>query len=78
MALFLSALSSLLVGIVLLVAPWTVLWEGNVLLQTSSWLRGVLLSPFARGAVSGLGLVNILLAIDEARQLLARPSDHVA
>lgn len=78
MALLLSALSSLLVGIVLLVAPWTVLWDGNVLLQPSSWLRGLLLSPFARGAVSGLGLVNILLAIDEARQLLARPSDHVA
>ncbi|HET7293534.1 MAG TPA: hypothetical protein VFM88_14005 [Vicinamibacteria bacterium] len=78
MALLLSALSSLLVGIVLLVAPWTVLWEGNVLLQPSSWLRGVLLSPFARGAVSGLGLVNIVLAIDEARQLLAGSSDHVA
>ena len=78
MALFLSALSSLLVGIVLLVAPWTVLWEGNVLLQPSSWLRGLLLSPFARGAVSGLGLVNILLAIDEARQLVASSSDHVA
>jgi hypothetical protein len=76
LALFLSALSSLLVGIVLLVAPWTVLWDGNVLLQPSSWLRGVLLSPFARGAVSGLGLVNILLAIDEARQLLSGPSDH--
>ena len=78
MALLLSALSSLLVGLVLLVAPWTVLWEGNVLLQPSSWLRGLLLSPFARGAVSGLGLVNILLALDEARQLLAGPSDHVA
>lgn len=78
MAILLSALSSLLVGIVLLVAPWTVLWDGNVLLQPSSWLRGVLLSPFARGAVSGLGLVNILLAVDEARRLVSGPSDHAA
>jgi hypothetical protein len=33
-------------------------------------VRAVLLHPFARGAVSGLGLVNILLALNEARQLL--------
>jgi hypothetical protein len=78
LAILLSALSSLLVGIVLLVAPWTVLWDGNVLLQPSSWLRGVLLSPFARGAVSGLGLVNILLAVDEARRLVSGPSDNAA
>ncbi len=78
MAILLSAISSLLVGIVLLVAPWTVLWDGNVLLQPSSWVRGLLLNPFARGAVSGLGLVNILLAVDEARQLLTGPSDRAA
>lgn len=77
MALFLSALSSLLVGLVLVIAPWSVLWEGNVLLQPSSWLRAVLLNPFARGAVSGLGVVNILIALDEARQLLG-PRDPVA
>ncbi len=78
MALFLSALSSLLVGLVLVVAPWSALWESNVLLQPGSWLRAVLLSPFTRGAVSGLGMVNILIALDEARQLLVGPRDPVA
>ncbi len=71
MATLLSIVSSLLVGIVLIVAPWTVLWDANYLLQPSPLLRSILLSPFARGAVSGLGVVNILLAIDEARGRLA-------
>ncbi len=67
MATLLSIVSSLLVGLVLIVAPWTVLWDANYLLQPMPLLRSILLSPFARGAVSGLGIVNILLAIDEAR-----------
>ena len=71
MATLLSIVSSLLVGLVLIVAPWTVLWDANYLLQPLPLLRSVLLSPFARGAVSGLGVVNILLAIDEARGRLA-------
>jgi hypothetical protein len=70
-ATLLSALSSFLVGIVLVVAPWTVLWETNYLLQPSPLLRAVLLSTFARGAVSGLGLVNLVLALDEVRQLFS-------
>lgn len=71
MATLLSIVSSLLVGIVLIVAPWTVLWDANYLLQPLPLLRSLLLNPFARGAVSGLGVVNILLAIDEARGRLA-------
>jgi hypothetical protein len=70
-ATLLSILSSLLVGMVLIVVPWTVLWEANYLLQPLPLLRSILLNPFARGAVSGLGVVNILLAIDEARGRLA-------
>jgi hypothetical protein len=66
----LSIVSSLLVGTILLVAPWTGLWETNYLLQAHVSLRSVLLSAFTRGGVSGLGLVNILLAVHEARQLL--------
>jgi hypothetical protein len=64
---FLSVVSSLLVGLVLVVAPWTVLWDGNYLLQPLPLLRSLLLHPLVRGAVSGLGVVNILIAIDEAR-----------
>ncbi len=68
----LSILSSLLVGVVLAVAPWTALWDANYLLAPHPVLRAVLLSSFTRGAVTGLGLLNIVLALHDARQLLAR------
>ena len=58
-------MSSLLVGLVLVLSPWTTLWDANYLLQPHPGLRSLLLSPVARGAVSGLGFVNILLAFHE-------------
>jgi hypothetical protein len=66
----LSILSSLLVGLVLLAAPWTTLWDSNWLLQPQPALRDLLLSPFTRGAVSGLGLINILIALHDLRARL--------
>ncbi len=49
------------VGIFLLVYPWMRLWDQNLLLQYSSVLRVVLLNDFFRGAVSGLGIANLIL-----------------
>ncbi len=49
------------VGIFLLVYPWMRLWDQNFLLQYSSFLRVVLLNDFFRGAVSGLGIANLIL-----------------
>ncbi len=72
MAALLSIVSSLLVGAVLVVAPWTSLWDSNWLLQSWPSLRGVLLTGFARGAVTGLGLVNLAVAaVDLHRRLFA-------
>ena len=65
MAALLSILSSLLVGIVLVFAPWTSLWDSNWLLPLWPGLRGFLTSAFTRGAVTGLGLVNVLLALSD-------------
>jgi hypothetical protein len=68
----LSALSSFLIGVILVIAPWwTEIWDANVLLQPWPLLRSVVLSPFVRGAVTGLGLVNVLLAVVELREHLA-------
>jgi len=63
----LSVLSSALVGVFLVLAPWTPWWDSNFLLQVNRTLRTVLLSEFTRGAVSGLGLVNLLLAVLDLR-----------
>ena len=70
MTTFLSVLSSLLVGLILVVAPWTRLWEINGLLGPHPLFRAIALSAFTRGAISGLGFVNILLAFHEAREHL--------
>ena len=77
MAVFLSVLSTFLVGLILAIAPWTSLWDANYLLNPYPLLRAVLLSAFTRGTVSGLGLVNILLALHETRRHLLADGDGV-
>jgi hypothetical protein len=64
----LSAVSSFVVGLFLLVTPWTRLWDANYLLQPTPFIRELVLSTFARGTVSGLGLLNILLAVHDVRE----------
>lgn len=75
MAVFLSVLSTFLVGLILIIAPWTSLWDANYLLSPYPVLRSLLLSAFTRGSVSGLGLVNIVLALHEARHHLLGNGD---
>jgi len=53
------------IGLFLVFVPWSALWEHNVLLVYSFYLRGVLLNNFVRGAVSGLGLVDLALGLSE-------------
>jgi hypothetical protein len=71
LAVTLSVLISLMVGIFLTFVPWTTLWDSNYLLQPYPSLRLVVISPFARGTVTGLGLLNIVLAVHEAYQHLS-------
>jgi hypothetical protein len=74
----LSVSSSLLVGVILVVAPWwpADLWDTNYLLNSHPAVRAFALSAFTRGSVTGLGLVNIAIAVWEARQHLARGGEH--
>jgi len=57
---------SLAIGILLVAAPWTPLWSENSLLAAFPRVREFLMNDFVRGLVSGLGLVDIGLAIVEA------------
>ena len=60
-------------GSVLVFAPWTPLWDSNWLLQLWPGLRGLLLNAFTRGAVTGLGLVNVLVALGDLHARLVDP-----
>ena len=53
------------IGLFLVFVPWSQLWEHNVLLAYSFHLRGLLLNNFVRGAVSGLGVVDLALGLSE-------------
>jgi hypothetical protein len=54
------------VGILLLILPWTTFWDDNFFLffitgkLNASWLQGVFTSGYVRGAVTGLGVLNLL------------------
>ncbi len=71
-------LYSLEVGTFLLFLPWLGIWENNYLLYRFPRLRPVVANSFLKGAVLGLGIVNILIGIQEivriARYWKSRPS----
>lgn len=58
------------VGIFLIVVPWWLpqVWEDNYFYFLIPALKPLFLNGFFRGAVSGLGVVNILLGIVEVIQ----------
>jgi len=53
-------------GMLLAVLPWTRLWTNNSLLMELPRLNGILQMNFARGVVTGVGLVDIWIGIWEA------------
>jgi hypothetical protein len=62
---FLRVLVSLdvfLLGVLLLLVPWLGFWDHNFFLDKFPGLIPILLHPSVRGAVTGLGALDILLA----------------
>jgi len=53
------------VGLVLLVVPWSPLWDRNYFVQMWPALETLTRSNLIRGAVSGLGVVNLWAAMSE-------------
>jgi hypothetical protein len=52
-----------IMGAMLFYLPWTGIWEQNYFLSHFPTLMRILLHPSFRGAVSGLGILDIFLAI---------------
>jgi hypothetical protein len=67
------------VGLVLIVAPWSSWWDRNYFAQLTPSIHAIVTNNFVRGAVSGLGVVNVAAAVAELLALLvsrrARPAD---
>lgn len=60
--------------------PWSTFWERNYFVEWSPVIEALLTSNYARGAISGLGLVNIAAALVELGDSFgsgrARPADE--
>ena len=50
------------VGLVLTLAPWSAYWDRNYFAETLPIVHELITNNFVRGAVSGLGVVNICAA----------------
>lgn len=53
-------------GLFLLVFPWMKSWELSWVAVHSQYFAKLWMSPYFRGAISGLGLLNIYIAFAEA------------
>ncbi len=53
------------VGLVLVVVPWSPFWDRNYFVQNWPALQALTQSNLVRGAVSGLGIVNLWAAMAE-------------
>jgi hypothetical protein len=58
----LLSLDVFLLGLMLILVPWLGFWDHNFFLDKYPALIPVLLHPSMRGAVTGLGALDILLA----------------
>jgi len=65
-------------GVVLLFLPWLQVWESNYFLSHYPVLRPYLLHPWLRGAITGLGALDILLAADLVWRHLKPAQTHSA
>jgi hypothetical protein len=60
------------VGVFLLIVPWSGFWERNFFLDRYPALIPVLLNPYLRGAITGLGLLDIWIAASWVRPRRSR------
>ncbi|MFN8644551.1 MAG: hypothetical protein U0802_23905 [Candidatus Binatia bacterium] len=62
-------------GLLLVVAPWSTYWDRNYFAQWSPLVHTALTNNYVRGAVTGLGAVNVMAALaDLAALLRGRPA----
>ena len=64
-------------GAVLLLVPWSEFWDRNYFVQGLPLLHALLINNFFRGAISGIGLINVGAAVAEMHAFFTeRRVDH--
>ncbi len=59
-------------GVLLVFVPWSAFWEHNYFAHVVPGLSHLLMNNFVRGAVSGLGAVNVVAGLAELLSLFSR------
>jgi hypothetical protein len=66
------------VGFVLAVVPWSQYWERNYFADSFPLLHEIITNNFVRGAITGLGLVNVAVGVLELISVfIARRDDPI-
>jgi hypothetical protein len=55
-------------GLAVIVLPWSEYWDGNFFLFQYPAVAIFLKNPYLRGMISGLGVMNVLFALEEFRR----------
>jgi hypothetical protein len=58
------------VGLILLFVPWSVFWERNFFAEFLPLVHAVVKNNFVRGAISGIGVLNLLAGLADLRTLI--------
>ena len=56
-------------GLLLVLIPWSTFWDRNYFVGSSPVLGALLTSNYCRGAITGLGLINVWSALAELGDL---------
>jgi hypothetical protein len=52
-------------GLLLVLVPWSAFWDRNYFAELLPALKTIITNNYVRGAVMGLGLVNVWAALSE-------------
>jgi hypothetical protein len=66
------------IGLLLVVLPWSGFWERNYFGTAWPGLRPIIANNFVRGAVTGLGVVNLFAGLADLALLFAVRGRHDA
>lgn len=58
------------VGFALVIVPWSAFWDRNYFAQALPLLGDLITNNFVRGAITGLGIVNLYVGLSELVSLL--------
>lgn len=63
-------------GLLLIILPWSAFWERNYFANAWPLVRPVVTNNFVRGAISGLGFVNLIAGFADLALIFVARDRH--